>query len=166
MIIVRGNHLQQLVMSGKRPWDAHELQEAANRAKNNAKNTRLKLSCASSQALNAALKLTVSGRTPLEVSILSDHSAICSHLQPLSLSTSSNTDTPGQTHGCGSRMSMDRSWSFRSEPYLSIGLDYLRVGLDRGYGLPVGFNPWSGPQILHRSYIRTRHLFWSHGGDG
>jgi hypothetical protein len=78
------------------------------------------LSCASSQALNAALKLTVSGRTPLEVSILSDHSAVCSHL---ALQASSNTSTPGQTH-------YTHYGSFRGEPYLWIGLDYLRFGLD------------------------------------
>ena len=96
--------------------------------------TRLMLSCASSQALNAALKLTVSGRTtPLEVSILSDHSAVCSHL---ALQASSNTSTPpGQTH-------YTHYGSFRGEPYLWIGLGFWITcvfGLDRGYGLPVGF---------------------------
>lgn len=103
------------------------------------------LSCASSQALNAALKLTVSGRTPLEVSILSDHSAVCSHL---ALQASSNTSTPGQTH-------YTHYGSFRGEPYLWIGLDS---------GLPA-FWSRSGVWIAGRfltfnpCHMRTRHLF-------
>ena len=35
----------------------------------------------------------------------------------------------------------------RSAPYLWIGLDHPRFGMDWGYGSPVGLNPWSGPDI-------------------
>jgi hypothetical protein len=34
-----------------------------------------------------------------------------------------------------------------------ICVDHLRFGTDRGYGLPVGLNPSSGPEFSSRSHI-------------